>query len=208
MVRLPAAAGQAVGAISYVSELYSNLQPRQISGIDYTVDWSLRTDRFGFFSVQLNAAQLTKFQQSPDTVQQQVIAANNAGRFGPGITVTSAGNQIKILDNPRWRAAGTLTWTQGPWQLGAFLQYVGPVFDTSPVQENQQFFKVRDQFLQSYYVQYTISSKGLANGTTLRAGVRNLGDRDPPLAATNVGYLGQLSDPTGRYGYVSLIKRF
>jgi outer membrane receptor protein involved in Fe transport len=208
VVRLAPASGQKVGLISYVNELYTNLQPRELSGIDYTVDYSLKGTRWGNFSVLLNAAQLTKFQQSPDAIQSQVIAANKAGLFGPNVTVTSAGNQIKINDNPRWRASATFTWSQGPWQVGAFYSYTGPVFDTGPVQENSQYFKVKEWLTSSYYVQYRIDSHDWASGTTLRLGVRNLENKDPPLASTNVGYEGQIENPLGRYWYGSITKRF
>lgn len=209
VVRLAPAAGQKVGAISFVNEAYTNLQPRTISGIDYSIDYSLRGTRWGSFNITFNAAQLTKFQQSPDAIQSQVIAANNAGTFGTGITVTSAGNQIKINGNPRWRASTTLTWTQGPWQAGAFYSYVGPVFDTSPVQELGQYFKVKEWLTSSYYVQYKIASANtFANNTTLRFGVRNLEDKAPPLASTNVGYEAQLANPIGRYWYGTITKRF
>ena len=70
-------------------------------------------------------------------------------------------------------------------------------------------FKVGDWFTQSYYVQYTVDqSMRWANGVTVRVGVRNLEDRDPPLASTNVGYEPQIENPVGRYWYGTITKRF
>jgi iron complex outermembrane receptor protein len=186
IVRAAPTAGQVVGTLLYVNEAYTNLQPRSISGIDYSLDYSLKTANWGSFSLQVNAAQLTKFQQSPDSVQSQVTAANNAGAFGAGITVTSSGNQIKVNGNPRWRGSSTLTWIDGPWQAGAFYSYVGPVFDTGPVQELSQYFRVKEWLTSSYYVQYSIKTTGWLDATKLRLGVRNLEDKQPPLASTNV----------------------
>jgi outer membrane receptor protein involved in Fe transport len=49
---------------------------------------------------------------------------------------------------------------------------------------------------------------GKLDGSTLRIGVRNLQDKDPPLSSSNFGYLGALHNSTGRYWYGSLTKSF
>jgi outer membrane receptor protein involved in Fe transport len=46
------------------------------------------------------------------------------------------------------------------------------------------------------------------DGSSVRVGVRNIEDKDPPLASNNFGYLGALHNATGRYWYATLSKRF
>ncbi len=206
VVRLAPTAGQTVGTISYVNEPYTNLEPRQLAGIDYDVDYRLRTDRWGQFGVHLTAANLSHFYQAPDAVQQAVAAANAAGKFGTGITLTSAGNQIGINGNPAWRGSATLSWKGGPWSAGLFVNHVGSVYDTSTLLVNNQYYQVKTWTTLSLYGSRTFDT---AEGpAVVRVGVRNLADKAPPLSSSNVGYFGSLADPMGRYTYVSVSKAF
>ena len=50
--------------------------------------------------------------------------------------------------------------------------------------------------------------KRLLNNTTLTIGCNNVFGHDPPDAATSTNYAEFLYDPTGRFVYVSLTKRF
>ncbi len=203
VVRLAPTGTQTVGTISYVYEPFQNLQPRQIQGWDYDIDYRLRTDHYGQFGVHLTAANLTKFNQSADAIQQEVAAANAAGAFGTGITLTSAGNQIGINGNPAWRGSANLSWKKGPWQVGLFVKHVGSVYDTNTILVNNEYFLVKT------WTTFSISaSRKMDNGVVVRGGIRNIADKVPPLYSGNVGYLASTSDAMGRYTYVSVSKTF
>lgn len=198
-----------VGQLLQVNDNYFNITPRELAGFDASVRYDLRRTRFGNFSFSVNAAKLTKFQQEATDVARKVIEANNAGRFGPGIVVTAAGNQIGVNGNPEWRGSASLTWRQKQWRAGVFVNYVGSVTDTGPAPVNGRLFEVDSWTTVSLYGQYEFDRKqAILGGTSLRLGVRNIEDKIPPLTSSNFGYFGSLANATGRYVYATLSKNF
>ena len=198
-----------VGQLLQVNDNYFNITPRQLEGLDASLRYELRRTKFGNFTFTVNAAKLTKFEQQPTEMASKVIDANNAGRFGPGIVVTAAGNQIGINGNPEWRGSASLTWRQQQWRAGLFVNYVGSVFDTGPAAVNGQLFEVDSWTTMSVYGQYDFRRRDdILDQTSLRLGVRNIEDKDPPVTSTNFGYFGSLANATGRYLYVTLSKSF
>lgn len=195
-----------VGPILYIDDLYENLRPRIVQGADFAVSYDLDDTSFGDFGVDINVAKLLKFDQSPGAVEQTLLTAIAAGTL-PGITVASAGNQIKIDTFPEWRATASFTWRKDGWGAGAFVNYIGEVYDTGPAQVAGKYFTVDSWTTVSLYGQYRFSD-GPMDGSTIRLGVRNVEDKEPPLAASNVGYTGALHNATGRYFYGTFTKRF
>ena len=198
-----------VGQLLQINDNYFNITPRQLEGLDASLRYELRRTKFGNFTFTVNAAKLTKFEQQATEMARKVIDANNAGRFGPGIVVTAAGNQIGINGNPEWRGSASLTWRQQQWRAGMFVNYVGSVFDTGPAAVNGQLFEVDSWTTMSVYGQYDFRRRDdILDQTSLRLGVRNIEDKDPPVTSTNFGYFGSLANATGRYLYVTLSKSF
>lgn len=198
-----------VGQLLQINDNYFNITPRQLEGLDASLRYELRRTKFGNFTFTVNAAKLTKFEQQATEMARKVIDANNAGRFGPGIVVTAAGNQIGINGNPEWRGSASLTWRQQRWRAGMFVNYVGSVFDTGPAAVNGQLFEVDSWTTMSVYGQYDFRRRDdILDQTSLRLGVRNIEDKDPPVTSTNFGYFGSLANATGRYVYVTLSKSF
>lgn len=198
-----------VGQLLQINDNYFNITPRQLEGLDASLRYELRRTKFGNFTFTVNAAKLTKFEQQATEMASKVIDANNAGRFGPGIVVTAAGNQIGINGNPEWRGSASLTWRQKQWRAGMFVNYVGSVFDTGPAAVNGQLFEVDSWTTMSVYGQYDFRRRDdILDQTSLRLGVRNIEDKDPPVTSTNFGYFGSLANATGRYMYVTLSKSF
>jgi outer membrane receptor protein involved in Fe transport len=198
-----------VGQLLQINDNYFNITPRQLEGLDASLRYELRRTKFGNFTFTVNAAKLTKFEQQATEMARKVIDANNAGRFGPGIVVTAAGNQIGINGNPEWRGSASLTWRQQQWRAGMFVNYVGSVFDTGPAAVNGQLFEVDSWTTMSVYGQYDFRRRDdILDQTSLRLGVRNIEDKDPPVTSTNFGYFGSLANATGRYVYVTLSKSF
>ncbi|PZR34308.1 TonB-dependent receptor [Caulobacter segnis] len=195
-----------VGNIAYVSDTYQNLQPRVVQGVDFSLDYDLDDTPWGDFGLTVNVAKLLKYDQAASPIEALLQQAVAAGKL-PGVTVASAGDQIKKDGFPEFRGSASFSWRKDGWGAGAFVSYVGEVFDTGPAQVNGQYFPVKDWTTVSLYGQYAFK-QGLFDGSTVRVGVRNVFDKDPPVAAANFGYLGALHNATGRYWYMNLSKRF
>jgi len=209
VVRLAPVAGQVVGDLSYVQDDYFNLGPRTLKGIDFGANIEIDDTPLGDFNVDLSASKLLKFEQSASALQADLIAANNAGRFGPGVTITQAGSQIRVNGNPAWRFSGNFTWKNGPYSAGVLVNYVGSVYDTGPAQVNGQFYTLPGVTTINTYLQYqTPRGDDLMYGVRMRVGARNLLDKKPPLASTNYGFLGSVHDSVGRFVYFELAKTF
>jgi outer membrane receptor protein involved in Fe transport len=209
LVRDPPVGTNRVGQLLQVNDNYFNITPREIAGFDASLRYDLKQTAIGSFSFTLNAAKLTKFEQSPTEMASKVIEANNAGRLGPGIVITAAGNQIGVNGNPEWRGSASLTWRQKQLRAGLFVNHVGSVNDTGPAAINGQLFEVDSWTTVSLYGQYDFRRReDFLDRTSLRLGVRNIADKDPPLTSTNFGYFGSLANATGRYVYATLSKSF
>jgi iron complex outermembrane receptor protein len=195
-----------VGAIAYVNDTYANLQPRVVQGYDFRLDYDLDDTAWGDFGVTLNVAKLSKYDQSASPVEQVLIKAIADGTLA-GLTVASAGSQIKKDGFPEFRGAATFTWRRNGWGAGVFVSHVGEVYDTTPTLVDGQYFPIKAWTTVSLYGQYAFKD-GRFDRSTIRVGVRNVGDKDPPIASSNFGYLGALHNATGRYWYLNASKRF
>jgi iron complex outermembrane recepter protein len=195
-----------VGNIAYINDTYQNLQPRMVQGVDFSVDYDLDDTPWGDFGVSLNVAKLLKYDQAPSAIESLLQQAVAGGEL-PGLTISSAGNQIKMDGFPEFRGTASFSWRKDGWGAGAFVSYVGEVYDTGPAQVNGQYFPVKDWTTVSLYGQYAFSD-GLFDGSTVRVGVRNIADKDPPITSSNFGYMGAIHNATGRYWYLNLSKRF
>jgi iron complex outermembrane receptor protein len=110
-----------VGAITYINDVYANLQPRVVQGADFTLDYDLDDTPWGSFDLTVNVAKLLKYDQAPSPIESLLQRAVTAGEL-PGVTIASAGNQIKMDGFPEFRGSATLSWRKGGWGAGAFVQ--------------------------------------------------------------------------------------
>jgi outer membrane receptor protein involved in Fe transport len=207
IVRLAPAAGQPVGQLSFVQDNYFNLNPRTLEGLDFEIQYNLKSTPLGSFNFQLDIAHLYKFQQQPSEIQAELIAANAAGKLGTGIAVTGANSLLRQNGNPAWRGSANLNWRLGQFRAGVLVNYVGSVVDTGPAVIGGQFFRVDDWTTVNAYAEYTLKG-GILDNTRFRVGARNIFDKDPPLYSSNYGFLGSLHSAVGRFVYFELSKRF
>jgi outer membrane receptor protein involved in Fe transport len=69
-------------------------------------------------------------------------------------------------------------------------------------------WKVGDQYTTNAYIQYKFDQGVMGDGS-VRVGVRNITDEDPPFAsAFTGGWLSSLYQPIPRYWYVDVKKSF
>ena len=206
VVRDAPVGGALVGAISYINDTYQNLQPRVVQGVDFSLDYDLDDTPWGDFGLGINVAKLLKFDQSPSPIEALLIKAVASGQL-TGLTVANAGNQIKVDGFPEFRGTANVSWRKDGWGAGVFVTYVGEVYDSAPGLVNGQAFPVKAWTTVNLYLQRAFK-EGMFDGSTVRVGVRNVADKDPPITSSNFGYSGALHNATGRYWYLNLSKRF
>jgi outer membrane receptor protein involved in Fe transport len=119
-----------------------------------------------------------------------------------GLPATAGGSLLERDDNPRTRASATLSWRRGDLGASVFARYVGEVKDSTALN-----FPVDDWLTFNVTSSYTLRS-GWLDSTTVRLGVNNILNEDPPLADETFGYYASLHDNRGRFWYLQLTKSF
>lgn len=196
-----------VGQIVWVEDQFINLLPQTVEGLDIGLQWRLRGTPWGNFRASVNAAHLTKFERSPGPLVESLFAAREAGQINANTPLPISQTLLARNGRPEWRVTGSFTWSQGPWQVGAFTQYNSAVTETGFLSAQGDPWQVDSQITGNLYGQYEFGDNaGFASGTTVRLGARNITDEQPPL--TSSGYLGALYNPYGRYWYANISKTF
>ena len=185
------------------NDTFQNLDPREIEGVDLGIQYGLDMDA-GSFDFKLNAAYLSTFDQDPSEPLQQLIDA--------GVGATNAGSLIQQNGRPRIRATGSVIWKKDSWGAGLFVSHVGETEDTSTNADGDTsdpgaLLPVDSFTTVSTNVNYHFDSGSLEN-STLKFGLRNIFDEEPPVSDEQLGYNGALFSNRGRYGYVEFTKRF
>ncbi len=193
------------GRITAVNDQFVNLQPQSVRGLDFGLVWELDETAWGDFTLRLNASQLLEFTRDPGPAIDALLAARAAGQINVATPLPASSDLIRQDSRPEWRFSGSLTWRQGPWQVGAFTQYVGDVEETEFLDANGNAWIIDSQLTANLYGQYEFESDSFPE-TRLRVGARNITDEDPPL--TSEGFSGFLHRPYGRYWYVNVAMRF
>lgn len=196
-----------------INNEYKNLGVRNIEGIDFSLVYDWATD-FGDFDFTINAAKLVKFDQEPDPISAQLIAAQEAGDSSvpEDRTVAGAGDLMRQNGRPEWRARASLDWDLDQWRAGISANYVDDVEDTSTTATiNEEVVKlpVASFTTVNLYADYRFKGDNFLDDSKIRLGVRNIADTKPPLAdELGYGYFGAMHSNRGRYFYVNLSKNF
>ncbi len=195
------------GRIISISDRFVNLLPQDVEGLDIGFNWRLRDTPWGSFRVNIDAAKLIKFGREAGPAVDALYDARTAGVINAATPLPDSSDLLAQNGRPEWRLSGSLTWSQGPWQVGAFTQYISAVDETGFLDVSGNAWEVESQVTGNLYAQYEWEeTAGLASNSRMRVGARNITNEAPPLASS--GYLGSLYRPYGRYWYVSLAKEF
>ena len=191
------------GRINIVRDQFVNLLPQTVRGIDFGFYWISPRSRLGQIDLSANATRLLKFSRAPGLDVDSLVAARSAGQINVATPLPETQDLIEVNGRPKWRATSTLTWSLNQFRVGAFGRYIGAVDETGFVDADGDPYRVKSQFTLNLYGQVTFGDrKAQGYEARLRAGVRNLFDKDPPL--TSEGYLGSLYNPYARYWYTSI----
>lgn len=196
------------GQVINVSDKFVNLLPQNVRGLDVGVTGRFVTETIGTIDLNANVARTLEFFRDAPPELQALMDAQKAGQIDPSIALTGAGNLLQQNGRPKWKVSGSVNWSYGPFGVNAFAQYTGKVKDTSLVAADGTVWTVEDQTTVNLSATYDVPGEGVVANTQLRVGVRNLFDKDPPLAAGTYGYLAALYQPYARYWYVRVRKTF
>lgn len=193
------------GQVLYVKDQYVNLLPQTVRGLDFNAVYNTPRTSIGSFNVSFNLSHLLKYYQDPSPGIAQLLAARAAGQINAGTTITGGGDLLRQNGKPAWKWSAAVTWSMANLTIGGFTQFIGSVDDTSLLDSVGNAWVVQSQITGNVYADYRFT-KGTLGGTSLRFGVRNLTNEQPPLSSA--GYMGTLYAPYARYWYGSIRRKF
>ena len=178
------------GPIVRIETYSQNLGQTRTSGFDVAAAYRSDPSSLGRFSARLDGTLVTQWTEQLDGVHS--VSALGADINGPVI--------------PRWRHTLSLGWERGPYGVTIGQSFQSGYTDENPLPDGST----------RRVASYTLWDLQLAYAATpdlsLRLGVRNLFDRDPPFTnqgdSFQVGYDPGYADPRGRFWYATVSLRF
>ena len=197
------------GEILEVRQDFRNLDQRTSAGIDFGALFKYDANQFGDFTFKGNVAYIDKFFQDPSAEGVELLAALDAGVINSLVDVVGQEDLIKQNGNPEVRYSGSVVWDKGPWGAGVFLRHVGDVVDTSTQDADGNDLPISSVNIVNVSADYTFDEFLGGDNTRIRLGVRNVGNRLPPIADEFArGYFTGLHSNRGRYFYGSIRHNF
>lgn len=201
-----------VGEVISIIDNYVNLAGRDIQGYEFGFQWRMPRSRFGQFTL------------SGDSTHY-VLRRSQIEETAPILDELERNGRVK------WRANMTASWRQGPWSAGWFSSYFGSFVDTSAATTaavyealgNPGYIQVfNDNGITRYvlkvdpvinhntWVSYRFERDAhpWLRGVTVRGGINNVFDREPPISDEGLGYQGGTSNVRGRQFTMEMSKRF
>ena len=204
-----------VGSVRSVVTDYVNLAGREAAGLDFGFEWRVPKLPFGQLTLRGDASYLLKFETEDQPGALKVDYINRDGR-------------------PRYRGNLGLTFRRERWTAGWLASFYGSFVDTSASTTAEVYYALgRPAYLSRYmdsggtwryryivtasvnhnaYLNYAFPrsrERKLLKDLSLRVGVNNVFDAEPPLADEDYGYRrGAATNPRGRVYYAQATKRF
>jgi iron complex outermembrane receptor protein len=173
------------GVLAYIFQPTENLGEVRTSGIDVTGKWRVPMGEWGNLSFGINGTYVDKYKYQREKNGEFISAAGKYSDAGP------------IL---RWVHVATADWQYGPWITTLANRYKSGYTDENNVDRVDAAHlghKVDAYSVWDLFVAY----KGIKN-LTLRAGVKNMFNEDPPAsnqgATFQQGYDPRIADILGR----------
>ncbi len=161
-----------------------NLNRTEVSGVDTVVRYGFNTD-FGKWELSSSIAKLNRFAESSTLTDGNSLSVNKKGSAG----VREA--------YPELRGSGSAQWSHGNWSAAYALRYIG---DTTETYLNEP------RHIGSVFYHNLSSGYKMDNGLSVRLGINNLFDKQPPISRVNVNinFDQQTYNAVGRFVYLQL----
>lgn len=199
----------AAGEIIFVADTYSNLDNRVVQGYDFNLTYELPVSFLERAYLRLNASHISKFDQQPGALGQQLLDAVATGDLPGEAAPEGFGALDGFNARPKWRGSATLGFKHQAWRGSVFLSHVGGFFDTSATQNDTgAYWRVNSWTVTNLTLGYDFSEGSSLSGMSATIGVNNVFDRDPPLADESFGFYGSVHSANGRMIYLNLGYQF
>lgn len=210
----PAAEQRAVvGSVKSVVDDYINLAFRDFEGYDLGAEYRFPETFLGHFTLRSEVTRWLKRKEVAESGAAEESLLEENGR-------------------PKWRANASLSWRRKAWSAGWFTSYFGSFVDTSAATTEavwaalgypsyirsynndgliRYYYKVDPWIVHNANVSYRFDQKAKwpwLRQVTLRFGITNVLDTDPPIADETAGYMLGTANPRGRMFNLDLTKRF
>jgi iron complex outermembrane receptor protein len=189
-----------VGPIAYIPVPYVNGQSTSTSGIEFGTNYKFNLGENGKLAAGMMWTHIINYKMTLNGVTY-----NLAGTHGPSVIGGDTAN-------PKDRGQFTLGWEKGPWNLTATVNYVSgyDVTDASAgapdcvsgitsitaiwanVDPPSNFCRVKSFTYTNLTGQYKVNK-----GLTIRAGITNLFDQQPPVDMATYGGTGRNDNSAG-----------
>ena len=211
--------------IILLEEAFQNAGSRKARGVDFSLSYQIET-RIGIFTslTQVTYLDSLQFAQVPGEPERELR--------GTGELFGSDDAPLK------WKGVSRLDWAWRGFSTGVTVYYLDGFHESVRARDSNDHyvsqtwtFDVRASYTFNFVppvnpppvssgketpsmptttvADFGCSSwKRFANGTTITIGCNNVFGQDPPRAAAASNYPGFLYDPTGRFVYFSLTKKF
>lgn len=165
----------------YVDLRTLNLGGVNTDGVDLSAKYQMRAAGVGDFGFTLNSTYVSKYEYQ---------------NYENGPWVQNVGVYSGVGPVFRWQHNASVNWTNGAFGAGFAVHYKSGYSDQDPTDPDVSSYSTLDAY------GTWLPKKGLS----LTLGVKNLGDRNPPLSyqtrTFQAGYDPRFTDPTGRTFYV------
>lgn len=201
-----------VGQFVSLVDDYINLSGRLIQGYEIGVQYRFPQTSFGQFNLRADST-------------RYLIRRTQGEAGSPWL------NELGMNGRAEWRASASLNWRRDRWSAGWFTSYFGGFVDTSasttaaiyqalgqpgyiaPFDNNgvlSYLWKVDPYIQHNAWVSYRFKATGRRwlNDVTVRLGVNNVFDAEPPVADETFGFFTGSANPRGRQFSLDLTRRF
>ena len=219
--RAPSAQRAAVGSIDFLRTTYFNKAEQFVNGFDFGLNYRFRPLSLGNFTFETNWTKLNSFfiYTTRSAVRTELMETNLAATSGA---------------SPKWRGNVQLNWRRDQWSAGLGMFYTGS-FTLSGVTTSRATYEAlgspssikpvftngstlyrmvhRDTQTYNAFLSYRLrktDTRSWLRDTSMRVGVTNLFNAEPPLSDDNNSYESALFNTMakGRMYSLTLTKTF
>ena len=194
VTRGPASDGFSVGPITSIDASIINIAGTRVEAIDFAADYGFK---IAGGTLDISASATRTIESST-----QIFPTDPEIDYVGVVPVGVGSGSIFANGAQKWRGVASVRWSNDSLSIGWRGRYLDSYFvDVERVVVPEQgAAKVPSQFYQDVFGSYTIG-----NGFSLRAGVNNLFDKEPPYVLAGYSTFG---DPRLRNFYINLTTAF